>query len=248
MNLSQVSVNDEPFKHAIIKNAFNEELMQGLHDYFDKKRNDKSSWKSYNNPLEKKLVYDENLFDNPTIKQIINHARSPEVLTFLRKTFNISEEIELDEDLYGAGLHNHERGQLLCTHLDYEINPVSYKKRYINMILYVNKEWSEEYNGDTEMWNTDITECKRVYPEYNKALFFKTDGESWHGVSKPIRCPETLSRRTLALYYVSKNPHTQEKITPETRFKARFYNPKYEELCKIRAIRRLTDDDIQKYT
>ena len=187
-----------------------------------------------------------NFEDTKYLKKISNIVGNEDFVKTLQQRFDI-EDIELDRNLYGAGLHNHPRGGHLCTHLDYEINPVTYKKRWLNLILYVNDDWKEEYNGDTELWNEDRTICeKRVYPQFNKALIFKTDKNSWHGVSRLIDCPDDTSRKTIAFYYVSKRSYENE-VSETTRTKAKFYDPKYVELCEIRSKQRLTHEDIEKY-
>ena len=35
-------------------------------------------------------------------------------------------------------------------------------------------------------------------------LVFATDDQSYHGHPKPLRCPEDLARRSIALYYYQK--------------------------------------------
>ncbi len=37
----------------------------------------------------------------------------------------------------------------------------------------------------------------------NRVLIFTTDGTSFHGHPEPMRCPEGVARRSLALYYFS---------------------------------------------
>jgi Rps23 Pro-64 3,4-dihydroxylase Tpa1-like proline 4-hydroxylase len=106
------------------------------------------------------------------LNKLVNVLSDKSFINELQTAFNI-EDIELDKDLYGAGFHNHPSGGYLCTHLDYEINPITFKKRWLNIIIYINDDWKDEYNGDTELWNESRTVCeKRVYPEFNKAVIF----------------------------------------------------------------------------
>ena len=45
---------------------------------------------------------------------------------------------------------------------------------------------------------------KSVLPEINRAIIFRTDAESNHGFPDPIRCPENVTRKSIALYYYTK--------------------------------------------
>mgnify|MGYP006076747657 FL=1 len=239
-------LNEYPFPHIICKEFVPLDLIEKVKKEYDEiLNNELHEWVEYNNPIEHKLSF--NKFKNTTyLKQLLPIMGNPEFINHLQNTFGI-EDIELDTDLYGAGLHNHPRGGHLCTHLDYEINPITFKKRWLNLILYINDDWKDEYNGDTELWNNDRTICeKRVYPEFNKALIFRTDNKSWHGVSREICCPVNKSRKSIAFYYVSKRSY-KDDVDDNTRMKALFYDPKYPKLCEIRSKRQLTKKDIEEW-
>ena len=47
-----------------------------------------------------------------------------------------------------------------------------------------------------------MKECvESVDPVANRAVIFTTDATSFHGHPVPMRCPEGVARRSLALYY-----------------------------------------------
>jgi Rps23 Pro-64 3,4-dihydroxylase Tpa1-like proline 4-hydroxylase len=235
-----------PFPHMILYDFIPESLLSNVikeyNHLLDEKKN---QWVYYDNPIEHKLAYNS-LECSSALQELTKYVGEPAFIQRIQSAFGL-EDIELDTELYGAGLHNHPTGGFLSTHLDYEINPRTFKKRWLNLLIYLNDDWKDEYNGDTELWNADHTICeKRVYPEYNKALLFQTDDQSWHGVSRSIRCPPTTSRKTVAFYYVSKRIYDVSKDLPDEskiRWKAQFYNPDYMELCKIRSQRRLVPED-----
>lgn len=231
-----------PYPHIINYNFLPMCMIESVKQQYDDVLNN-NTWDIYDNPLEHKRSYNK-LKDNEVFKQVIEYVGSKDFVELLQKTFDI-EDIELDRDMYGAGFHNHERGGFLSTHLDYEINPHTFKKRYLNLIIYLNHDWEKSYNGYTELWNSDCTRCEvEVIPEFNKALIFRTDNLSWHGVTKKINCPDNMSRKTIAFYYVSKKSYANE-INEHTRMKAHYNNPKFPKLCEIRKHRRLTKDDIK---
>ena len=69
------------------------------------------------------------------------------------------ENLEYDPYLNGAGLHAHPRYGRLHMHLDYEKHPkLVNKERRLNIILFLTKDWKEEWNGDNQLWNNNMTE------------------------------------------------------------------------------------------
>jgi hypothetical protein len=70
--------------------------------------------------------------------------------------------------------------------------------------LYLNKNWEEEWGGDLQLWNKDMSMCvKKILPIFNRMSIFSTTGNSWHGHPDPLTCPDNRSRKSLALYYYS---------------------------------------------
>ena len=41
-----------------------------------------------------------------------------------------------------------------------------------------------------------------ISPDFNKAVLFDTTQDSWHGLPEPIKCPENVTRNSLAVYYL----------------------------------------------
>ena len=142
-------------------------------------------------------------------------------------------------------------------HLDYEKHPlIENKQRYLNIILYLSKDWKDEWGGQTELWDENMKKCiKKSNVEFNSALIFKTTEKSWHGLPEPIKCPENVQRKSLAFYYLIplENQLNLNKLGSDNgyRTKAVFtkrpedeYDELFEKLCKIRPFRRITDDDL----
>jgi hypothetical protein len=89
-------------------------------------------------------------------------------------------------------------------HLDYEKHPFLNKQRKLNIILYMSKDWKEEWNGETQLWDKEMQKCVVKSPVvFNTAIIFKTDETSWHGLPEPITCPDEILRKSIAYYYIS---------------------------------------------
>ena len=66
-----------------------------------------------------------------------------------------------------CGLHSTQRGGQLIVHVDsnrYPVEDFDVHQR-LNLILFLNRDWKEEYGGHLEFWNDDTTRCvKKVAP------------------------------------------------------------------------------------
>lgn len=130
-----------------------------------------------------------------------------------------------DPHFAGGGLHEIRRGGFLKIHADFSRHPDLPLDRRINLLLYLNEGWEEDYGGHFELWNREMTQCvTRFLPVFNRVVIFNTTEYSYHGHPDPLTCPETRSRRSLALYYYTHDrpggeARSGNRIT--TTFKAR---------------------------
>jgi hypothetical protein len=135
--------------------------------------------------------------------------------------------------------------------LDYEKHPYSGKERRLNVIFLLSKNWKPEWNGCNELWDENVVHCiKKTEIVFNRAIIFKTNDISWHGLPEKIMCPDNVYRKSLAYYYVS--PLNNIKDNDKYRSKAVFvkrpndtYDENLEILYKIRPYRRITKEDIE---
>ena len=192
--------NAKPFEYIIIDNFLKEEIANKISNEYPSNLDD---YHKYNNPLEIKYAYDNIPNMSTDIQNIFYSLCSDKVLDAL-KIITANEKLEYDPTCHGGGLHIHPNNGRLHMHLDYEKHPVlENKQRYLNIILYLTKDWKAEWGGETELWNEDMTECQAKSPViFNTALIFKTTEKSWHGLPEPIKCPDDKFRKTLAFYYL----------------------------------------------
>src|SRR5204862_7094734 len=72
----------------------------------------------------------------------------------------------------------------------------------LNLLLYMNPDWREEYGGHLEIWDREMKRCeKRILPIANRCVIFNTLDDSYHGHPHPLTCPEGMSRCAIATYY-----------------------------------------------
>jgi Rps23 Pro-64 3,4-dihydroxylase Tpa1-like proline 4-hydroxylase len=241
-------LNASPFEHIVIDDFLNEDYADELYNLFPDQFD---NWYIYENPIEVKYSYDNINDANNGIKNYFYYLSSNQMVNIFRKLTNIHD-LTYDEYLHGAGLHCHPKYGRLNIHLDYEKHPITGKERRLNVILFLSKKWEQEWGGQNELWDKEATKCvTKTDIKFNRAIVFKTNDISWHGLPKPIMCPEGQFRKSLAFYYVS----PLKSLKTEYRNKAKYIltvNDKENEsnlqkLCKIRSNRRLTIDDIKLY-
>jgi len=238
--------NSEPFEHIVINNFLTDTYAETIYKLFP---SDYSTWHKYENPLEVKNTFDNIDLLPEELKNYFYYLSSKQMINLISELTDIKC-LEYDEYLHGAGLHSHTRYGRLNIHLDYEKHPFSGKERKINVILFISKNWNNEWNGANELWNKDVTKCvSKTNVVFNSAIIFKTNDISWHGVPEKIMCPENIFRNSLAYYYVS--PLSTYKNEDEYRKKAKFikhpneaHDDRMEKLYEIRANRRITKDDM----
>jgi hypothetical protein len=176
-------------------------------------------WNNYLHVNERKFSNTEPSTWGPTLQRILEEFNSPRFVQFVGKLLGMDNLIA-DPSLEGGGLHQSTTGGFLNIHADYTVHPHNRKwQRRANIILYLNDGWKPEFGGDLELWSADMKECvHKVSPVANRVLIFTTDATSFHGHPEPIRCPEGLARRSLALYYFSVE---QDPMVRSTEYRAR---------------------------
>jgi len=214
----------QPFPSGSFKNFFNEEMLSRvLEEFPDLSKKDVNR---YDDPLQKKLEgKGESLF-GPETKKFMHYLNSQPFLEFLQALTGISEPLLGDPYYVGGGLHEIKKGGLLKIHADFNKHPKINLDRRINVLVYLNKEWKEEYGGFFELWDTDMKACvNKVLPEFNTLAMFSTTDFSYHGHPNALDCPDDRSRKSLALYYYSNGrPSSEVNQNQEdhnTLFKAR---------------------------
>jgi hypothetical protein len=242
-------LNASPFEHIVIDDFLETSYAETIFNLFP---TDHSNWHKYENPIEVKFAFD-NINEIPIeIKNFFYLLSCPNLINAMKDLTNIKD-LEYDEYLHGAGLHSHPRYGRLNIHLDYEKHPFSGKERRLNIILFMTKNWNTDWNGANELWDKNVTSCiSKTDIKFNRAIIFKTNDISWHGLPNKIMCPEGIFRNSLAYYYVS--PINTQKDESNYRKKAQFvklpddpYDENMQKLYEIRPHRRILPEDLKLY-
>lgn len=137
----------------------------------------------------------------PTTFSMIQYFKSQFVLDYLSEITGIKNLIA-DAGFTGSGLHKTRNGGRLGLHIDFNQNWNTGLYRRINLLVYLNKDWKDEYNGHLELWNNSPWQCeKKIAPIFNRVAIFSTSKKTYHGHPTPLSCPEDVARYSIACYY-----------------------------------------------
>jgi Rps23 Pro-64 3,4-dihydroxylase Tpa1-like proline 4-hydroxylase len=199
-------VCSKPFNHIVIDKFLDESIIESIVEEFPDFNSE--DWRIYNNAIEiKKLLNHWDKFGSETYK-LFNYLNSRDFIALLEELVGC--ELYADFGLNGAGLHTHKQGGKLNTHLDYSIHPKLKLERRINLIIYITPDWQNDWGGFLGLWDQHKSKnapgklIKSIIPLFNRAVIFDTTQNSWHGLPEPIKCPEKITRNSLAIYYLCK--------------------------------------------
>jgi Rps23 Pro-64 3,4-dihydroxylase Tpa1-like proline 4-hydroxylase len=148
------------------------------------------------------------------VSNVLDFLNSVEVLKYLEELTGIKDLIP-DPEFYGGGLHRIQTGGKLSVHVDYNYHPITKLHRRINLLLYLNKDWKEEWGGDLQLWTADLKHCvKKILPIYNRAVIFNISDKAYHGHPGSLKSPEGIDRYSFALYYFTKERPVEEITEP----------------------------------
>jgi 2OG-Fe(II) oxygenase superfamily len=203
----------QPFPHIVLDDFLPAEVLRRVVSEFPKPG--QINWIDYETAEEKKLASKEETQMRPWTRLLLYQLNSSVFLNFLEQLTGI-EGLIPDPYFWGGGLHQIERGGFLKIHADFNTHPRFKLDRRLNLLLYLNEEWKEEYGGDFQLWDREMTRCVRsVLPIFNRCVIFSTTSTSYHGHPDPVTCPEGMTRKSLALYYYT-NGRPDESCAVET--------------------------------
>lgn len=189
-----------PYPHLVIDNFLSAEAADRAYQQFPTVQELKTHWKSLN---ENKLEGSDFDSFNPVFGEIDQALKTPEFYKWITDVTGI-EEVFITNDSMGSGIHQGTNGSFLDIHIDFNIHHKLDVHRRLNLLIYLQKDWKDEFGGHLEMWDSKMTKCeKKVLPAFNRAVIFETSEISYHGYGK-ITIPEGVTRKSFFAYFYTK--------------------------------------------
>lgn len=201
LNVAAEYRNAKPFPHCIIDNLWDGRILAEaereaklFNDWDGEKKFYGSVGKRFCGTIEKLP---------PTIQNILTYCNSS---VFLQSLQVATGEKGLIPDPYfeGGGLHSTINRGYLKMHADFNWHERLSLYRRINLLVYLNSEWREEWGGDLRLATKDgsgLSVASQIFPLFNRTVIFTTTDHSYHGHPDPLLAPSGIARNSLALYY-----------------------------------------------
>ncbi len=202
----------QPFPHIVLDDVLTPEAFDKVAGEFPGIRDE--FWKGYLHVNETKYSNTEPETWGPTLHDVAKEFCSPAFVAYLQRLTGIDDLLP-DWSMDGGGLHQTLQGGHLNIHADFTTHH-SHENwaRRVNILLYLNTEWLDEWGGKLELWDPDMTACQaRVTPAGNRMLVFTTAFDTFHGHPDGLTCPPDVARRSMALYYFTEEERAVRRAT-----------------------------------
>jgi Rps23 Pro-64 3,4-dihydroxylase Tpa1-like proline 4-hydroxylase len=242
--LAEKFARAQPFRHVVIdeflKASFVESLIADF-PAFDERRA-----KNEMGQVGRKAVVPDLPAIGPAYQSFDLMLRDPKFLSLTGRIAGI-DNLLYDPEYIGGGTHENLDGQDLDLHVDFNYHPTRLWHRRLNLILFLNPEWQDDWGGCLELhedpWNPALESTPvRVIPAANRVVLFETTETSWHGFTR-ITLPSEkkhISRRSAAVYFYTKERPATETAVPHGTIYAPWQLPTY-----LRAGHTLTAEDME---
>lgn len=215
--LARKFASAQPFRHVMIDDFFTPDLCRQLSETFP--------------PFDEELAVDENgnvankavherILDLGPAWQNLDELVQHESFRDLISRITGIPDLQYDPHYYGGGTHENRHGQGMDAHIDFNIHPITRQHRRLNLIVYLNEEWKEEWGGSIQLHKDPHLppaqdQVISITPRFNRCVIFETNEYSWHGFPR-VDLPEDkrgISRRSFALYYYTDTRPEEETST-----------------------------------
>lgn len=204
---------NSPYPHIVLENFLDEESLNRAFADFDV-LNKNEAWINYVHFNENKKGFNKINVLPPHLQSVVRQLNSSDFVRFLSDLSGI-DNLLVDDSYEGGGIHQSTTGGFLNIHADFTVHPHHRNwQRRVNVILYLNKSWPAAWGGDLELWNKEMTVCEvKVAPAFNRCIIFNTNAYSFHGHPEPMTCPSDRYRRSIAIYYYTKEENPYKRAT-----------------------------------
>lgn len=198
----QYEVGD-PFPHLVIDGLFDPILLGEAVDNLPRVTRRWSTWKS-RHEFKRGLQGHHLSSCHPRVQEVLSAMNGDYFLDFLKEVVAIPT-LQSDNTYYGGGIHQIPPGGKLGIHIDFSKKQSLWRRA--NCLLYLNRDWEEDYGGHLELYNDAPflggVSVQRILPVFNRLVIFGTSLDSWHGHPTPLSCPPDRTRDSFATYYYS---------------------------------------------
>lgn len=187
-----------PYNHICIDNFMSEDILRRVREDLKQLPDAEDSFSRAQENLKSSYI-PERLPDYT--KNLFYALNSRPFLQFLEQMTGIPGLIP-DPYFMGAGIHKTLNGGHLDIHADFNLHKQMNVERRLNVLIYLNDDWQEDWGGCFEIWDKEMTRMEaRFAPTFNRMVCFSTGSDTFHGNPEPVNHPKGEPRQSIALYY-----------------------------------------------
>ena len=201
-SLARAKVETDPFLHAWVDDFLPQSFAAALATEFPSL--DGIDWDLRHNSPEarEKVVCSTDSKFPPLIREALDTFHNNHFINALRKTMGVIEDLVVDPTHRGCGMHSTGPRGHVGIHSDSSRHPDRSLDQLLNLILWLNDDWPDEYGGHLELWDRDAKSCRTKFaPILNRLVIFETGTTCYHGHPYKLTCPVDRRRNSLAVYY-----------------------------------------------
>jgi hypothetical protein len=215
INLSYLEANKEklrseyllakPFPYLVIDNFCDPVKADALYNQIPELNNKSRDYMFANNKFEKSNYRELGTEFDELYADLIS-SRMNSFLSYIS-----NEDVFVDPDNHGGGLHQGKQNSFLDMHLDFNYHPL--KKgwyRNMNLLFYLNKDWKAEYKGHLKLVDLRTNEEKELEVPFNRMIIQQTRAYTLHGYDQ-TNFPVNRYRTSIATYAYTIHKHIVEK-------------------------------------
>jgi Rps23 Pro-64 3,4-dihydroxylase Tpa1-like proline 4-hydroxylase len=200
--LKESHFTGDPVPYTIIDNFLPREIFETIVAEIDDISED--IWTVFENTTSSRKEA-RNFVTAPHIQTLSNSMQSASFLKWIEELTNV-EKLIPDPYLRGGGITRVTTGNRLGLHTDFNWNEQLRLTRRVNLIIYLNPTWQEDWGGELEFWDFDRTKCiTTIFPKPNRLAIWNYDNRLLHGHPNPLTCPLEVARQNLIQFYYNSN-------------------------------------------
>ena len=205
----------KPFPHVVIDNMFSERSLDPLLSEIGEMT--REQWANVDrDPRERTVRMRSAAEMGAAGEHLLSIVHSAAFLYFLSEITGVGELLP-DPYLQGGGFAMMRRGDYFDVHADRNVAYDTGLTRRLAMIIFLNKAWKREYQGQLELWSSDAKRCEvSIDPLFNKTILFEVAYPNFHGVPAPLACPSDRTRQSFIVYYHTAEIPQQRSVKPHT--------------------------------
>ena len=189
----------QPFPYLVIDNFCDQEKIEELYKQIPELDTKSRDYIFANNKFEKSNY----MALGPLFEELNNDLISEKLNSFL--SYISAKEVIVDPVNHGGGLHQGKKNSSLDMHLDFNYHPLKpFWYREMNLLLYLNEGWEEEYKGHLKLRDLRTGEGKELGVPFNRIIIQQCGPHTLHGYD-PTNFPADKFRTSIATYAYTKH-------------------------------------------